>query len=97
MAATAGFAVTSLLLVLIAGSYLTDTFSSLDWQGGEYAYAFVWVTLGSVLMRAVVKAAAPAPWRSLGSGMLITGVVGIVVVLTLVVLFVQGVESMNPS
>jgi len=97
MAATAGFAVTALLLVLTAGGYLNNTFSSLGWQGGEYAYAFVWITLGSVLVGAVVKAAAPAPWRSLGSGMLITGVIGVVVVLTLVVLFMWAIANWNPA
>lgn len=96
VAAMAGFLVPVSLLVLTVFAYLNN-FGPLGWQGGEYAYAFVWIAFGSVLAGVVVRAAAPTPWRSLGSGMAWAGGAGVLVVLVLIVLFVWAVANWNPA
>lgn len=88
LAALAGFATTAVLLVLTVVAFLTNALQPFGWQGGEYAYSFIWIALGSALAGLVVLVAAPAPWRSAGKGMAIAGAVGVVVVITLVVVFI---------
>ncbi|MET9629777.1 hypothetical protein ABZX92_20165 [Lentzea sp. NPDC006480] len=92
-AALVGFTATAALLVLTVAAYLNDSLESLGWQGGEYAYTFVWTAIGAILVGAVVKAASPGPWRSIGSGMLWAGTVGVVVVIVLVVGFVWALSN----
>ena len=94
LAALAGFATTAVLLVLTVVAFQTDALESFGWQGGEYAYSFIWIALGSALAGLVVKVAAPAPWRSAGTGMALAGTVGVVVVITLVVVFVWALSNL---
>ena len=95
LAALAGFATSAVLLVLTFTAFLTDAMRSLGWQGGEYAYSFVWIALGSAIAGLVVKVAAPAPWRSAGTGMALAGTVGVVVVITLIVVFVWALSNLS--
>ncbi|WP_143116076.1 hypothetical protein [Lentzea xinjiangensis] len=97
LAATAGFATTTVLLALTAAAYLNDSLEAFGWQGGEYAYAFVLIALGSALAGGVVKALAPRPWRPAGSGLLVAGGAGVAVVVLLVALFVWAVANWNPA
>ena len=89
----AGFLVPLALLVLIALAYRNDFFASSGWHGGEYAYAFVWTALGSIVVGAVVRLAAAAPWRSIGSGMMLVGSISMLVVIALIVVFVMALTS----
>lgn len=97
VAALAGFSVPAALLVLTVFAFLNDTLKPIGWQGGEYAYAFVWITFGSALAGLVVRAAAPSPWRSLGAGLAWAGAAGLVVVIALVALLVWAVANWNPA
>ncbi|WP_434446472.1 hypothetical protein [Lentzea sp. E54] len=94
-AATIGFAATTILLVLTVVAFRNDALESFGWQGGEYAYSFVWIALGSAVAGAVVKMAAPAPWRSAGSGLLLAGVIGVGVVIALIVVFVWALSNLQ--
>jgi hypothetical protein len=87
VAALAGFLVPLALLALTVFAYLNDSFEPVGWRGGEYALAFVWTAFGSFVIGTVLKIAAPAPWRSAGSGMMLAGSAGVLVVGALVVLF----------
>ncbi|GGN03502.1 hypothetical protein GCM10011609_48220 [Lentzea pudingi] len=95
LAALAGFATSAVLLVLTFTAFLTDAMRSLGWQGGEYAYSFVWIALGSLVVGGVVKTAAPAPWRSAGSGLLVAGAVGVLIVFALIVTFIVALTSLS--
>ncbi|MET8758795.1 hypothetical protein [Lentzea sp. NPDC004782] len=86
-AAFLGFTVSAALLVLTVGTYFNDSLSHLGWQGGEYAYAFLWIAIGSTVVGGVIKFAAPAPWRSIGAGLAVGGIGGVLVVLVLIVTF----------
>ncbi|SDP39921.1 hypothetical protein [Lentzea jiangxiensis] len=83
----------AVLLVLTVVALLTNALQSFGWQGGEYAYSFIWIALGSALAGLVVLVAAPAPWRSAGKDMAIAGTAGVVVVITLVVAFIWAWSS----
>ncbi len=95
-AAFAGFAAIAGLLVLIVVAFANDYLDPVGWQGGEYAYAFVWTAIGSIVLGRVVKAAAPGPWRSIGSGMLLAGTIGVVTVIALIVAFYVALTQWNP-
>ncbi|MFD4638950.1 hypothetical protein ACFWN2_16660 [Lentzea sp. NPDC058436] len=95
LAALAGFAITAVLLVLTVVAFQTGAMESFGWQGGEYAYSFIWIALGSAVAGGVVKMAAPAPWRSAGTGLLLAGVVGVFVVIALIVTFVVALSNLN--
>lgn len=94
LAAWAGFATITALLALTAVAFQTDALESFGWQGGEYAYSFIWIALGAAIAGLVVKVAAPAPWRSAGTGMALAGTVGVAVVITLIVAFVWAFSNM---
>ncbi|MGW4211174.1 hypothetical protein ACWEIJ_24500 [Lentzea sp. NPDC004789] len=87
-AAFLGFTVSAALLVLTVGAYFNDSLAHLGWQGGEYAYAFLGIAIGSTVVGGVIKLAAPAPWRSVGAGLAVGGIGGAVVVAVLVLAFV---------
>ena len=93
----AGFLVPLALLVLIALAYRNDFFASSGWHGGEYAYAFVWTALGSIVVGAVVRLTASTPWRSIGSGMILVGATGMLVFIALAVLFVLAFANLGMS
>ncbi|MEV6711401.1 hypothetical protein AB0M48_05075 [Lentzea sp. NPDC051208] len=95
LAALAGFATTAVLLVLTVVAFLNDALESFGWQGGEYAYSFLWIALGSAIAGLVVKVAAPAPWRSAGTGMALAGTAGVVVVITLVIVFMWALSNFS--
>ncbi|MEV6236981.1 hypothetical protein [Lentzea sp. NPDC051838] len=80
-AAMAGFLVPAALLVLTVVALL----SNFGWQDGSYVVVFFYIALGSALTGAVVRVAAPAPWRSAWSGLVTAGVAGLGVFLALMV------------
>lgn len=86
-AAFFGFTASAALLVLTVGAYFNDTFAHLGWQGGEYAYAFVWTAIGLTVVGGVIRLAAPAPWRSVGAGLAVGGIGGVVVLAVLIIAF----------
>ncbi|GAA3647097.1 hypothetical protein GCM10022267_37150 [Lentzea roselyniae] len=97
VAALAGFAVPVILLALTVVAFLHDFLEPIGWQGGEYAYTFVWIALGSALAGVAVRTAAPNPWRSIGSGLAWAGATGLVVVVVLVTVFLWALTGWNPA
>jgi hypothetical protein len=93
MAALAGFIAAAGLLVLIVAGYVHDYLEPLGWRGGEYAYAFLWTTLGAAGVGGAVRAAAPSPWRSIGTGMLIASAGGLIVLVAAIVLFMWALSQ----
>lgn len=87
-AAFFGFTVSAALLALTVGAFFNDTFADLGWRGGEYAYAFVWIAIGSTVVGGVIRLVAPAPWRSIGAGLAVGGIGGVVVLIVLIVAFI---------
>lgn len=96
-AALLGFAASATLLAATVVAYLQDSLASVGWHGGEYAYAFIWITLGLVVGGAVLMAGAAAPWRSIGTGMVWAGGIGVLVVVVLIVLFIVAFANWNPA
>ena len=94
-AALAGFAFSLTLLALIALAYRNDFFASSGWHGGEYLNAFIWTALGSIVVGAVVRLTAAAPWRSIGSGMILVGAAGMLVIIALALLFFVALANFS--
>jgi hypothetical protein len=92
-AAFVGFAAAIGLLTLIVAAYLNDYPAPIRWRGGEYAYTFLGTTLGLGALGGVIKAAAPGPWRSIGSGMLVASAAGLAFVMVIVGLFMWGLSQ----
>lgn len=86
-AALVGFTASAALLVLTVSAYLNGTFAHLGWHGGEYAYAFLWIAIGSTVVGGVIRLAAPAPWRSIGSGLAVGGIGGVLILVLLIIAF----------
>ena len=91
----AGFLFPFALLTLIAFAYRNDSFASIGWRGGEYANAFVWTAIGSIVVGAVVRLTAEAPWRSIGSGMILLGSIGMLVVIALGLLILMALGNLS--
>lgn len=91
----AGFLFPFALLALITFAYRYDSFASIGWHGGEYANAFVWTAIGSIVVGALVRFTAEAPWRSIGSGMMLLGSIGMLVVLALGLLFLMAFANLD--
>lgn len=96
-AALAGFLFSLALLTLIALAYRNDFLASSGWHGGEYANAFIWTAIGSIVVGAVVRLTASTPWRSIGSGMILVGATGMLVFIALAVLFVLAFANLGMS
>lgn len=89
-----GFLVPFALLLAMVAAYQAQSFDALGWRGGEYAYAFIGVAFGAVVVGAVLKAARP-PWTSVGTGMILAGTLGVLFAIGLVVLFVIAWSGMH--
>ncbi|MEU4747060.1 hypothetical protein AB0G02_42285 [Actinosynnema sp. NPDC023658] len=81
--AFAGFVPPSALLLGVMIAYRTGLFADLGWRGGEYAYAFIGVAVGSVVLGLVLKFFRP-PWNSVGTGMILGGTLGFVAVVVII-------------
>ncbi|MEV1118259.1 hypothetical protein AB0I91_24620 [Actinosynnema sp. NPDC049800] len=77
--AFAGFLVPFALQVAVVAAYRSWYFADLGWRGGEYAYAFIGVAIGSIVLGCAAKFFRP-PWNSVGTGLVLAGVLGFVVV-----------------
>lgn len=86
LARLTGFIVPVALMMLTVVGFAGDRLDFLGWQGGEYGYAFLGIAIGSVVL-GVVGTAAPAPWRSIGSSMVLAGTIGVVLVIAAAMLF----------
>ncbi|WP_309113216.1 hypothetical protein [Saccharothrix sp.] len=83
-----GFLLPCALLVALYFAYSSDTFGSWGWKGGEYAYAFIGVAVGAILLGCLVKLfRLDKPGGAFGTGLVLGGTLGVVVVIGLVVLF----------
>ncbi|MCR3753848.1 hypothetical protein [Lentzea californiensis] len=94
-AGLAGFATTTALLVLTFAAFQNGALESFGWQGGEYATAFVCITLGSTFAGIVLNLTAPAPWKSVGTGMILAGTLGGVVVIMLFFVIAWGLSNIS--
>ncbi|HEX7307384.1 hypothetical protein [Lentzea sp.] len=92
LASLAGFATPAVLLVLTAAALLSD---ALGWQGGAYVVAFFWIAVASAVAGGLLRTTAPAPWRSAGSGMVLAGAAGAVLLLALVVAIAWSLSSVT--
>ncbi|TQM84915.1 hypothetical protein FHX81_7380 [Saccharothrix saharensis] len=84
-AAFAGFVVPAVLLVAVVAAYRTGYFADAGWRGGEYAYAFIGVAVGAIVLGSALKFLRP-PWNSVGTGFLLAGLVGFGAVVAVFVL-----------
>lgn len=94
-AGVAGFAAVLGLLLLTFLAMQNDALESLGWQGGQYAYAFVWIALGSVVAGVVLKVRSPAPWRTFGTGLIIGGTFGVVLLIAFFVLVAYALSNLS--
>ncbi|NUT53979.1 MAG: hypothetical protein HOV94_42830 [Saccharothrix sp.] len=84
------------VLATLYTAYLRDSFASLGWHGGEYAYAFIGVAVGSIVLGLVLKFLRP-PWDSVGTGLLIGGTVGVLAAIAVFVLFMIALSQWGPT
>ena len=77
--AFAGFLVPFALQVAVLAAYRSQHFADAGWRGGEYAYAFIGVAVGSIVLGCVAKFFRP-PWNSVGTGLVLAGTLGFVFV-----------------
>ena len=87
-AAFAGFLVPFALQVAVMAAYRGQHLADAGWRGGEYAYAFIGVAVGSTVLGCAFKFFRP-PWNSVGTGLLLAGTLGFALVLVVfaVILF----------
>ncbi|KOX20469.1 hypothetical protein ADK67_29665 [Saccharothrix sp. NRRL B-16348] len=78
--AFAGFLVPFALQVAVMVAFRGQYFADAGWRGGEYAYAFIGVAVGSIVLGCVFKFLRP-PWNSVGTGLVLAGTLGFVIVL----------------
>lgn len=91
----AGFLLPCAVLVALCFAYSSNTFASWGWKGGEYAYAFIGVAVGAILLGCVVKLVGlDKPGGAFGTGLVLGGTLGVLVVVALVVLFVAAWSRM---
>lgn len=82
--AFAGYVVPVAMEVAVVAALRTGYFADAGWRGGEYAYAFIGIAVGSIVLGGVLKLLGP-PWRSVGTGVLLAGTVGFAVVVAVFV------------
>ncbi|CAL9540841.1 hypothetical protein SUDANB95_04193 [Actinosynnema sp. ALI-1.44] len=91
----AGFLLPCALLVALYCAYSSDTFASWGWLGGEYAYAFIGVAVGAILLGCVVKLVGlDKPGGAFGTGLVLGGTLGVLVVAAFVVVFLVAWSRM---
>lgn len=79
--ALAGFTVPFALQLAVMAAFRAGYFADAGWRGGEYAYAFIGVALGSIVVGCALKLARP-PWNSVGTGAVLAGALGSAIVVT---------------
>ena len=84
--AFAGFLGTSVLLLAVAVAADENRFADLGWTGGEYAYLVIGTAFGAIVLGCLAKPAGP-PWNSVGTGLILAGVLGLLAVVAIIVLF----------
>ncbi|MEU4442357.1 hypothetical protein AB0K14_05970 [Actinosynnema sp. NPDC050801] len=94
--AFAGFLVPFTLLSVVALAFRSEYFADIGWRGGEYAYAFIGVAVGAVVLGLVLKLLRP-PWGSVGTGMVLGGTLGVVTVVALLVLVLAAWSRYGPT
>ncbi|MFD0201881.1 MULTISPECIES: hypothetical protein [Saccharothrix] len=82
--AFAGFLVSFALQVALVAAFRTDYLADAGWQSGEYADAFIGIAAVSVVVGLVIKFFGP-PWNSVGTGLVIAGTLGFVLLVAFVV------------
>ena len=90
--AFAGFVAASAVQVAVVAAYQGGYLTDAGWRGGEYAYAFIGIAVGSIVLGGVLKLLGP-PWRSVGTGVLLAGAGGFAVVVTVFVSFLVALSQ----
>lgn len=85
----AGFLLSFAAQAAVVAAYRTSYFADAGWQGGEYAYAFIGIAVGSIVLGCVLRFFRP-PWSPVGTGLLLAGVLGFALVVTVFVLFLAA-------
>jgi hypothetical protein len=94
--ALAGFVPPFALLLAVMRAYQAEYFADLGWHGGEYAYAFIGVAAASVVVGLVLKFLRP-PWNSAGTGMVLAGTAGVVIVIVVIALVLVALSQWGSS
>ncbi|MFE9746722.1 hypothetical protein ACFYOT_17610 [Saccharothrix saharensis] len=90
--AFAGFVVPAALLIALVAAYQTGYFADAGWRGGEYAYAFIGVAVGAIVLGSALKFLRPS-WNSVGTGFLLAALLGFGVVVAVFVLFLVALSQ----
>ncbi|GLY53053.1 hypothetical protein [Lentzea sp. NBRC 102530] len=94
-AGMAGFATILGLLALLFLAMQSDVGRSVGFLGGQYAYSFFWLALAAVVAGVVLKVRAPAPWASFGTGLIIGGTFGVVLLIAFFVLLAYALSNLS--
>ncbi|WP_447001833.1 hypothetical protein ACRAKI_18925 [Saccharothrix isguenensis] len=92
--AFAGSLVPIALLLAVMATHRAQAFDVLGWHGGEYAYLFIGIAFGAIVVGALLKTARP-PWGSVGTGMILGGVLGVLIAIAVVALFLIAFSRMS--
>jgi membrane protease YdiL (CAAX protease family) len=90
--AFAGFAAPFALQLAVVAAFRAGYFTDAGWRGGEYAYAFIGVAIGSIVLGCALKFARP-PWNSVGTGMVLAGALGFLIVVAVFALFLVALSQ----
>jgi len=88
-----GFALATGLLTTLAVLTREDAFARFGWRGGEYALSFLAAASGAVLGGVLLRQTRP-PWRSLGTGLVVGGSVGLLLLVAVAVMLIVLVSQM---
>ncbi|ROP36056.1 hypothetical protein [Saccharothrix texasensis] len=90
--AFAGFLVPFAAQLAVPAAFRAEYFADAGWHGGEYAYAFIGVAVGSTVLGCAVKFLRP-PWNSVGTGLVLAGTLGFVTVLVVFAVFLVALSQ----
>ncbi|MEV8441394.1 hypothetical protein AB0425_28780 [Actinosynnema sp. NPDC051121] len=94
--AVAGFAAPFALQLAVVAAFRTGYFADAGWRGGEYAYAFIGIALGSIVLGCALKLARP-PWNSVGTGAVLAGALGSATVVAVFALFLVAFSQWSST
>jgi predicted membrane protein len=89
--AFAGFLVPFALLLALVFGYQAGSFADFGWRGGQYAYAFIGVAFGAILVGCLLKLVRP-PWNSFGTELILGGTLGVVSAIAIIVLILVALS-----
>jgi hypothetical protein len=91
-----GLTVPFALQASVVLAYRKHLFQGIGRQGGQYAFAFIGVAIGAILVGSVLRLLQPrSPWKAFGTGLLVGGTVGVATTIAIIALLAITFANSN--